>query len=361
MTASSKNRTRARSRGPHRPRAPEHVTKVVLDMDTGVDDAFALVLAMNSPELEVVAVTTVAGNAPVGECTRNCLLLLELLAARAQVAGRRGARAAAPTAPAPIVARGAAAPLKKPLLTAPEVHGPDGLGGEIGSLPKPITKPSPLPAHEVLTSLARKHTGELTLIATGPLTNVATALERDRGAMALYRRIVVMGGAFFVPGNTGPVAEFNFYVDPEAADAVMRSGLDITLVPLDATTRAPLMRQSLPPAAREPWPGDARPGRDLSVILHRALDHYMRYQLGESGLDGGHMHDPLTVAAAIDPDIITTSPGRVELVLRGEDRGRTILYEAPRDTRSPRVVFDASDDALPALLASRVFAPLFSG
>jgi inosine-uridine nucleoside N-ribohydrolase len=331
--------------------------KVVLDMDTGVDDALALVLAMNSPELEVVAVTTVAGNAHVEECTRNCLLLVELLAARAPAPRRHAARAAAP----PIVAAGAQAPLEKPLLTAPEVHGPDGLGGEIGSLPTPLAKPSRLPAHEVLVSLPDTHPGELTLIATGPLTNIATALERDRGAMALYRRIVVMGGAFFVPGNTGPVAEFNFYVDPEAADAVMRSGLDITLVPLDATTRAPLMRQSLPAAAREPWPVDARPGSDLSAILHRALDHYMRYQLGESGLDGGHMHDPLTVAAAIDPDIITTSLGRVEVVLRGEDRGRTILREASRDIRSPSIAFDASDDALPALLDSRVFAPLFNG
>lgn len=327
--------------------------KVVLDMDTGVDDALALVLAMNSPELEVVAVTTVAGNAPVEECTRNCLLLLELLAARAPAAGRRGARAAPPAASAPIVARGAAAPLKKPLLTAPEVHGPDGLGGDLGSLPEPLLKPSPLPAHEVLTSLAKTHPGELTLIATGPLTNVATALEHDRAAMEAYRRIVVMGGAFFVPGNTGPVAEFNFYVDPEAADAVMRSGLDITLVPLDATTRAPLMRQSLPAPAREPWPSAARPGRDLGAILHRALDYYMRYQRGESGLDGGYMHDPLAVTAVIEPSLVTASADSVNIVLEGTDRGRAAL-RAPLAAGKAEVVFDVACEEVLALLGTRV-------
>jgi purine nucleosidase/pyrimidine-specific ribonucleoside hydrolase len=328
-------------------------------MDAGVDDALALVLAMNSPELEVMAVTTVAGNAPVEECTWNCLLIVELLrgAVRGTAAapGHRAARAAPPTASSPVVARGAAAPLRKPLLTAPEVHGADGLGGEIGSLPTPLAKPSRLPAHEVLTSLARKHPGELTLIATGPLTNVATALEHDRDAMALYGRVVVMGGAFFVPGNTGPVAEFNFYVDPEAADAVMRSGLDITLVPLDATTRAPLLRSALPPSLREPWPAGAEPGRDLAAILHRALDYYMRYQLGESGLDGGYMHDPLTVAAVIEPSTVTVSVGSVIIVLEGTDRGRAAL-RAPLEAAKAEVVFDVACEELVVLLGTRVLS-----
>jgi purine nucleosidase len=307
-------------------------------MDTGVDDALALVLAMNSPELDVVAVTTVAGNAPVEECTRNCLLLVELLAP-----SRR-----------PVIAAGASAPLEKPLLTAPEVHGPDGLGGEVGSLPAPAMKPSRLPADELLASLPEEHPGEITLITTGPLTNVASALAKNPGAIAKYRRIVVMGGAFYVRGNTGPVAEFNFYVDPEAADAVMRSGLDITLVPLDATTRAPLMRRALPAIASAPWPAGRRPGRDLGALIHRALDYYMRYQFGESGLDGGYMHDPLAVASAIDPGLLTCSTGAVEVLPDGDDRGRTVLLPPRGEESNVRIAFDADDVGVLGLLNDRV-------
>lgn len=234
--------------------------KVVLDTDAGVDDAIAIVLAANSPEIELLAITTVAGNAPVQECTRNCLLLAELLW----------------TGTAPVVAEGAAAPLAKDLLTAPEVHGPDGLGGELGSLPRPNLAPSPATAHEVLIETARGDPGEVTLVATGPLTNIATALERDPAAVAAFRRVVVMGGAFYVPGNTGPFAEFNFYVDPEAADQVMGAGLPVTLIPLDATTRSPLRQADLEGRPFHLQPPLPKPGRDLAAIISRALDYYMR-------------------------------------------------------------------------------------
>jgi inosine-uridine nucleoside N-ribohydrolase len=257
---------------------PHDPVKVVLDTDAGVDDAIAIVLALNSPEVDLVAVTTVAGNAPVAECTRNCLLLAELLR---------------PEKPPP-VSEGAEAPLRKKLVTAPEVHGPDGLGGELGSLPRPRLDASPRSAVDVLIETARGHPGEAILVATGPLTNVASALRADPEALALYRRVVVMGGAFYVPGNTGPVAEFNFFVDPEAADAVMNAGLPTTLVPLDATTRSPLREADLTgrPLHRPPRPrllhaprvrGVRAPGR-----LHaRPARRRLRFRPGDSD-DVGH-------------------------------------------------------------------------
>ena len=198
-------------------------TRIIIDTDTGVDDAVALVLAANSPELEVVGLTTVAGNVEVDECTRNVLLL----------AGHLW------PSPPPI-ARGASGPLDAALTTAPEVHGSDGLGGERGTLPQPAMCAGDAPAHELLIALARddREAGlgartsseATTLVATGPLTNLALALQLDPESLTQFRRIILMGGALRVPGNTGPYAEFNFYVDPAAADLVLRSGLDVTVV-----------------------------------------------------------------------------------------------------------------------------------
>jgi purine nucleosidase len=315
--------------------------KVVLDNDAGVDDAVAIVLAANAPEIELLAITTVAGNAPVAECTRNCLLLAELLF---------------PDDP-PTIAEGAAAPLAKELVTAPEVHGPDGLGGEVGSLPPPRLAVSPAPAHEVLIESARRRPGDVTLVATGPLTNVATALRADPDAVALFRRIIVMGGAFHVPGNTGPVAEFNFYVDPEAAARVMTAGLPVTLVPLDATTRSPLMHADLRATARC-RPPVARPGRDLAAVLSRALDYYMRREREESGLNGGYMHDPLAVAAAFAPTILTTSAAGVRVHPSGGDRGRSSL-EAAGGGPPVDIAFDLDEGAFQAILERRFLAPTF--
>lgn len=315
--------------------------KIVIDTDAGVDDAVALVLALNSPEVDLLAITTVAGNARVAECTGNCLLLTEILR---------------PDGPPPVAA-GAEAPLRRKLVTAPEVHGPDGLGGEVGSLPQPRRGPSPRTAVEILIETARRNPGEVTLIATGPLTNLAAALSADPGAMWLYRRIVVMGGAFYVPGNTGPVAEFNFFVDPEAADRLMRAGLPVTLVPLDVTTRAPLQEDDLIGRPLYP-PPSARPERDVASILSRALDYYMRREFAESGLRGGYMHDPLAVASALAPAILTTSAAGARVGARGGERGRSILM--PHTGRSPLLIaFDLDEDAFRAILDERVLTPTF--
>ena len=319
--------------------------KMVLDMDTGVDDAVAIALATGSEPTEVLAITTVAGNAPVRLCTRNCLLLNELLGGSAAVS------------------EGADRPLSRRLLTAQEVHGSDGLGGHAGSLPDPRTRPVDEPAHELLTRLPLEHPGEITLVATGPLTNLARALRANPEALAAYSRIIVMGGAFDVPGNTGPVAEFNIYVDPEAASIVLRSGLDITLVPLDATTEAILLRSDLEARERvRPLPA-ARPGRDTAAVLHRALDHYMEFQYDESGLDGGYMHDPLAVAEALAPGVLRTAPLAVDVITDGPGRGRTVRSgsrdNAPARGRGVRVAFGHDVELFKRLLHDRVLTPVF--
>lgn len=316
--------------------------KIVLDMDTGVDDAVAMVLALNSPEVEVLAVTAVAGNARLEECERNSRLLAGLLAPERT----------------PRIASGAAVPMIRPLLTAPEVHGADGLGGETGSLPEPSVKLEPVPAAELLAAIPRETAEPVSLIATGPLTNVALALEADREGIARYDRIIVMGGAFAVPGNTGPVAEFNFYVDPEAARIVMRSGLDVTVVPLDATTRVTFMRDDIAARPRTPELSPTPPA-DVPALIWRALNYYIDYQVSESGVEGGYMHDPLAVAALIDPGLVSTTDGLVDVCLSGPDRGRSALRAPGDDDPSVRVAFNVDESRFRALLDERVLTPLF--
>ncbi len=319
--------------------------KMVMDMDTGIDDAVAIALAAGSTEVELLAITSVAGNAPVELCTRNCLLLTELLGGDA------------------VVAAGSDRPLVKNLLTAQEVHGADGLGGHAGSLPEPTTSAIDEPAFELLTRLPAEHPGEVALVTTGPLTNIALALRANPDAVASYARIIVMGGAFDVPGNTGTVAEFNIYVDPEAAALVLGSGLDITLVPLDATTGAVLTRSALTAHERARGLPAERPHRDVAAILHRALDHYMDFQFDESGLDGGYMHDPLAVAAALVPGILETRDLSVGVVTNGPDRGRTVRAPAQAHAatlgRGVHVAFGHDDGAFGQLLEERVLQPVF--
>jgi purine nucleosidase len=319
--------------------------KMVLDTDTGIDDAVAIAMAAGSPEVELLAITSVAGNAPVALCTRNCLLMNELLGGGA------------------IVAEGASGPLSRGLLTAQEVHGADGLGGRLGSLPRPSSSPVDEPACDLLARLPEEHPGEITLVTTGPLTNVALALSARPHALDDYAGIICMGGAFDVPGNTGPFAEFNIYVDPEAAALVLCAGLDVTLVPLDATTGAVLTRRALQSHERaRGLPRDV-PGADAAAILHRALDHYMEFQLDESGLDGGYMHDPLAVAAALDAGLLRTKETVLGVVTDGPERGRTVrassTTHAATRGRGALVAFGHDEGRFLELLEERALRPVF--
>lgn len=274
--------------------------QVLIDTDTGVDDALALILALRSPELSVKAITTVAGNAEVQQCTRNVLYLLELLQEKGTIP----------------VAQGAAKPLKKRLVTAPEVHGRDGLGN---TNPRIRVSTAPrIKAEDLIIEQCRKYRNKLTIIALGPLTNIARALRKNPAVVQGIRSLISMGGAFRVPGNTGPVAEFNYYVDPDAAHVVLNSGLPVTMVPLDLTEQIVLMRHELEYRAKR------RASRLAKTIL-RFTKFYMRYHRRTEGFDGGYLHDPITVAAALDSSLIQTRTVHVDVETKGEwTRGMTV-------------------------------------
>lgn len=259
------------------------MTSLLIDTDPGIDDALALLYAWGSPAAVVEAVTTVAGNVPVDRGTTNVFRLLAL---------RRPVRA-------PRVAVGAAGPLARPLETAARYHGADGLG-DLDDWPPVDARPAAEPAAALLAAMARRLGRGLTLVALGPLTNVALALAGDGPGVAQVGRVVAMGGAVDVPGNTTPDAEFNIHVDPEAAARVF-GGLPLDLVPIDATRQATLARSELEKALA------SRPGPLATRILA-----FTRRAFRLDG-DAMYLHDPLAVAVALDPTLVEWEAARLEI------------------------------------------------
>jgi purine nucleosidase/pyrimidine-specific ribonucleoside hydrolase len=268
----------------------------LIDTDPGIDDALALLLAWNSPELAVEAITTVAGNVPIATATQNLDRLLTL---------RR-------PAPAPRVGVGAAAPLARPLWTAERYHGVDGLGDATDWPPDsgpPASGERRPRAADLIVETASRHGRAMTVIALGPLTNLALALEADAARIRALGRVVAMGGAVDVPGNVTPTAEFNLHVDPEAAARVLDAGLSLDLVPLDATRQARLTRVELAEAlARSPGPIADR----IAAFTARA------FRVDEPR--GMALHDPLAVGMAIDPTLVEWEPVRLAIGPAGETR-----------------------------------------
>ena len=265
---------------------------VLIDCDPGSDDAIAILAALNSPDLDVVGLTTEGGNATIDDTTRNALAILE-------VAGR---------ADVPVW-RGAGRPLEGEFRYAYYYHGEAGLGIRLAA---PTASERPEPAIDAIARAVLARPGELTLIALGPLTNVALALRREPRLAAEVAEIIVMGGAVEAPGNITEHAEFNTYNDPVAARVVFDSGAPVTLVGLDVTEQVAV------PRGEEPWiDGDSASaslaGRLLSAwfALHPDRDLY-------------GLHDPLAVAAAIDPTLLSCREGRVSVETRpGDMLGKT--------------------------------------
>lgn len=267
---------------------------LLIDTDAGIDDALALLVAWSSPEVVVEAVTTVAGNVPVEQATTNVLRLLGLRKPD----------------PAPLIAVGAAEPLARQLVTATRYHGEDGLG-DLGDWPG-VGRGEMPGAVATMLDRARRHQRLLTLLALGPLTNLALALKADLAAMRFVGRVVAMGGAVDVPGNVTPGAEFNMHVDPEAAHRVLAGGLSLDLVPLDATRQAVLPRAGLKKAlSRAPGALASR----ITAFSDRAfrLDH-------AGGAQGMALHDPLALALAIDPTLAQWEAVHLEIGPEGETR-----------------------------------------
>lgn len=277
------------------------MTPLLVDTDPGIDDALALLLAFGSPACSVEAITTVAGNVEVGLCTRN--------------AGR--IVAAARPVRQPVIVAGASKPLARPLVTAGHYHGADGLGDAFP--PEPFAGPeagrAPEPgASRAIIEAARRHRGMLTLVAIGPLTNIALALGHDAAALAEIGRLVVMGGALDVPGNVTPAAEFNMHVDPEAAARVLAAGLPLDLIPLDVTRRVVLARAELETAL-------TRAPRPLAEFVAAFTRFAFRVD-EDAGGRGITLHDPLALGIALDPSLATFEEIRIEIGPEGETRRR---------------------------------------
>jgi inosine-uridine nucleoside N-ribohydrolase len=270
--------------------------KVVWDMDPGIDDALALILALKSPEVRVAGITTVAGNAPVETTSANARRVLEYLGA----------------ANIP-VALGAASPLNRPLEDALSYHGPDGLGN--CSLPPPKLPLHPLEARDFLVQSVLDAPDEVTLVATGPLTNVAYAFELQPKLPELLNRLVLMGGAYgltpYGKGNCTPFAEFNIWQDPEAAHLVFNSGADIFAVGLDVTMNpaACLNSQHLTQIKARHTPA--------ARLAAQLVEYEVKYHVC------CRMHDPLALAVLLDASLFDFISARVEVV-KGHDLDRGV-------------------------------------
>jgi inosine-uridine nucleoside N-ribohydrolase len=269
-------------------------TKIVMDCDPGHDDAMAILLALASPELELLGVTTVAGNQTLDKTTRNALITLE-------VAGRSDVP----------VAAGADAPLQRTLRTAAHVHGETGLDGP--ELPEPSAQPVGAHAADFLAELIEPG---VVLVPTAPLTNVALMLGRHPDVRDRLERIVWMGGSIG-SGNVTPAAEFNCFVDPEAAAAVFASGIPVTMIGLDVTHKALFTRTHA-----DELRGTGRAGRFVAELS----DFFQAFHERSYRFDGSPIHDAMAVAHVIDSTLVATSHVNVEVETSSEFcDGRTIV------------------------------------
>ncbi|WP_422372372.1 nucleoside hydrolase [Hoeflea sp.] len=261
--------------------------KIIIDTDPGQDDAAAIMLALASPEIEVLAITAVAGNVPLKLTSLNARIVTE-------ICGR-------PEIP---VFAGADAPLKRKLVTAEHVHGKTGLDGvEIFEPARPLEQ-----AHAVdfiIETLLNAPEKTITLCALGPLTNIAMAFERAPEIIARVEQIVLMGGGYFEGGNITPSAEFNIYVDPEAARIVFASGVPLTMLPLDVTHKVLTTRSRVARLRAN--------GNRASTEMSSMLEFFERFDEEKYGTDGGPLHDPTVIAWLIDPDMFAGRRCNVEI------------------------------------------------
>jgi purine nucleosidase len=286
-------------------------TPLLLDVDTGIDDSLALLFACGSPEADLVAVTCVGGNVDARQVAENTRAVLEL-------AGRDDVE----------VALGREAPLVRPLVTTPETHGPKGLG--YAELPPPRRRLSDRHAADVIVDEARRRPGELTLVTLGPATNLAVAVLREPELPLLLRRWVLMGGSYRSPGNTAPTTEWNSSVDPDAlrvaitafsAPAIVagRVAAGLPALPLalglDVTERAKLLPAHVATLAARA--GGNAASRPIIRFVEDALRFYMEFHSRYDGFYGAFIHDPLAVAAALDPELVRSEEVSVDVELGG--------------------------------------------
>ena len=305
--------------------------KIIIDTDPGQDDAVAILLALASPELDVLGLTAVAGNVPLALTEKNARKICEL-------AGRPETR----------VFAGAVRPLTRPLVTAEHVHGRTGLDGP--ELPDPTMKLETQHAVDfIVEKMMAEPVGTVTLCPLGPLTNIALAMIREPAIVPRIREIVLMGGGYFEQGNVTPSAEFNIYVDPHAADVVFRSGVPIVMMPLDVTHKALTTNMRI----------DAF--RALGTAVGKAtaelLDFFDRYDEQKYGTEGGPLHDPCVIAWLLNPDLFAGKHCNVEIETASElTMGATVVdwWGVTGRPKNAVVMRDIDADGFFALLAERL-------
>ena len=298
-------------------------TPIILDCDPGHDDAIAILLALASPEVELLGITTVHGNQTLEKTTRNALKVLEL-------AGRSDVP----------VAAGADLPLARELTVADHVHGDSGLDGP--ALPEPSAEPG---EEDAVTFLARHLRPGVVLVPTGPLTNVAGLLEERPDVRP--DRIVLMGGAIGL-GNMTPAAEFNIWADPEAAAAVFESRIPITMVGLDVTHKAIVTPERA---------GRLRASGRIGEVVAELIEFFGQYHRKTYGWPGPPVHDALALAAVIQPELLRTEERHVDIELESElCRGRTVvdLYRRTDAEANASVAVDVDADGFLDLLEERI-------
>jgi inosine-uridine nucleoside N-ribohydrolase len=302
--------------------------RIILDCDPGHDDAIALLLALASPEVELLGVTTVHGNQTLAKTTVNALKLLEFTG-RTEIP----------------VAAGADRPLRREAFVAAYVHGESGMDGPV--LPAPTTTPIEQHAVDFIAETVLGSQEPVTLVPTGPLTNIALLLARHPDAAGRVARIVLMGGAIG-EGNVTPAAEFNIWADPEAADRVFSSGLDVTMIGLDVTHKA-----LVGPTHKEQLRGSGRVG----AMVAELLDFYGRFHRETYGWDGSPIHDAVALAHAFRPGLVETRRTGVRIDCDGElGRGRTNadLYGRMGWEQNAEVGVDIDAEGFIRLLLERI-------
>jgi len=304
---------------------------IIIDTDPGQDDAIAILLALASPELELLGLTTVAGNVPLALTSRNARIVLEL-------ASRRDV---------PVYA-GADRPLLRPLVTAEFVHGKTGLDGSV--LPEPTMPMADGHAVDfIIQTVMAREPGTVTLCPLGPLTNIALALARAPEIAPRLKQIVLMGGGGFEGGNITPVAEFNFFVDPHAAALVFKAGVPITMAPLDVTHQALTTRKRV--AAIRAI------GTPLTEAVAQWMEFFERFDEQKYGQEGGPLHDPCVIAWLLRPDLFSGRDCFVQIETSSEmTMGQSVIdwWGVTGKPANARVLGGIDADGFYALIAERL-------
>ncbi|PTM97552.1 nucleoside hydrolase [Mycoplana dimorpha] len=306
--------------------------KIIIDTDPGQDDAAAIMLAFGSPEaIDVLGVTTVAGNVPLPLTARNARIVCELC-------GRPDVK----------VFAGADAPLKRPLVTAEHVHGRTGLDG-------PDFDEPTMPLQEkhavdfIVDTLRSEPAGTVTLCTLGPLTNVALALQQAPDIAGRVAELVMMGGGFFEGGNITPAAEFNIYVDPEAAEVVFRSGIPIVMMPLDVTHKVMTLKSRVAKIRAI--------GTAPAIALVEMLEFFERFDVEKYGSDGGPLHDPTVIAYLLRPELFGGRDCNVMIETSSPlTAGMTVVdwWQVTGRAHNARVMREVDADGFFELLTERV-------